>query len=194
MRSVKSVLIGDSGVGKSAIFRQLETGTFDDDTPATLGGAFTRVLATATDRQSVSLDLWDTAGQERYKSVIPIYFEKAYFVLMVYDLTNRGTFDHLPDWHKICEGHVADNAKFIVIGNKCDLKRDVACTVEDVAAFALSIQAVCSLGTSAKTAEGLDALLQAMADEVLKSHGGVPSPDPIGLDGKEKVEQERGCC
>jgi CO dehydrogenase/acetyl-CoA synthase alpha subunit len=60
---------------------------------------------------------------------------------------------------------VCDNVKFIAIGNKCNLGKGAACGVEDTAAFAQSIAALCSFETSAKTAEGLDALLHGMADE-----------------------------
>jgi small GTP-binding protein len=193
MKGIKVVLIGDSQVGKSAIFRQFESGTFTEESTATIGGAFTKIIATSTDRRTVPMDLWDTAGQEQYKSVIPLYFENARVILLVYDITRSATFDHLPDWLHVCAGKVRPNAKFIVVGNKCDLNENRRCTPEGGIAYAESIGAIFCLETSAKTAEGLDSLLQGIADEAIRNRWDSEASDQPPLNPTEPP-RTAGCC
>jgi small GTP-binding protein len=192
MRAIKAVLIGDSGVGKTTIYQQLETGRFNDNSQATIGGAVTRIEAVTTDLRTVPIGLWDTAGQERYRSIIPIYFERAHFVILVYDITNHRTFDHLPEWVQLSKGRVPDATRYVLFGNKCDLAAAREVRQEEALAFAKEVGAVVSIEASAKTAEGLDVLLQCVADEAIKIKG-------WGLDLNEEVRRtvhvhERICC
>jgi small GTP-binding protein len=139
------------------------------------------------------MDLWDTAGQERYRTVIPLYFENAHVILLVYDITRPVTFDHLPEWHELCVGKVRPNAKFIVVGNKCDLHVDRRCPTEEGLAYAQSIGAVFCLETSAKTAEGLDPLLQGIADEAIRNRWNSEGLDNVPVNVTEPPPTT-GCC
>jgi hypothetical protein len=69
------------------------------------------------------------------------------------------------------------------------MRKDPACCLEDVAAFSESISALCCFETSARTSEGLDILLQGMADEALRSHAQVGRPDVVELRGHEDSDK-----
>ena len=47
-------------------------------------------------KRKVKLELWDTAGQARYESLRPLYFRGAWVVFLVFDVTNRSSFESLP--------------------------------------------------------------------------------------------------
>jgi small GTP-binding protein len=187
MKGFKVVLIGDSGVGKTTIYDRLETGVFNENQSSTIGGAFMRINAPRTDQRTVALGVWDTAGQERYKTIIPVYFERSNFVLLVYDITSRPSFEHIPDWLELCREKVPLTARFVLVGNKCDLVQARAVPQEDALAYAARIGALFHMETSAKTAEGLDALLQGIADEAVtidnedKDVDHVPAAQPKGF-------------
>jgi Ras-related protein Rab-5C len=69
----------------------------------------------------VKLQIWDTAGQERYRSLTPMYYRNAACGLVVYDITNRGTFDRAIEWIK--ELKADPTPKLILLAaNKVDLK------------------------------------------------------------------------
>jgi small GTP-binding protein len=192
MWPIKAVLIGDSGVGKTTLYKQLETGLFNDNSQATVGGAVTRIDTMTTDRRTVPIGLWDTAGQERYRSIIPIYFERAHFVILVYDITNHRSFDTLPQWLELSKGRVSDATRYVLVGNKCDLSAAREVKQEEALAFATEVGAVLSIEASAKTAEGLDVLIQNVADEAIKIKG-------CGADLSDEARRtvsvhERICC
>ena len=72
----------------------------------------------------VRLQLWDTAGQERHRHYTSEYFKAAAGIIIVYDVSDRSSFENIPYWlGKIRE--VADaNVEIILLGNKNDLKND----------------------------------------------------------------------
>jgi small GTP-binding protein len=190
-KGLKVVLIGDSGVGKSAIYDRLESGVFKDVHNATIGGAFTRINAMTTDRRTIPLGLWDTAGQERYRAIIPVYFERANFVLLVYDITCHLSFDHLPDWLDTCREKVLETAKFIVVGNKCDLADTRAVPQEEALTYASKIGAIFTIETSAKSCEGIDAMLQGLADEAVRTKLWSVEPDNMLIPSEAPPQK---CC
>jgi small GTP-binding protein len=187
---LKVVLIGDSGVGKSTIYDRLESGVFNDTQATTIGGAFARINAVTTDRRTIPMGLWDTAGQERYKTIIPVYFERANIVLLVYDITNRPSFDHLPEWLEMCKEKVLETTKFVIVGNKCDLADNRAVLQEDALAYSAKIDAVFTIKTSAKSFEGIDQLLQGIADEAIRTRSWSVEPDQTLI----PSESPSGCC
>jgi small GTP-binding protein len=82
--------------------------------------------------KKVQLEIWDTAGQERFHSIAPIYYKKANAVLLVYDITNRQSFERAKVWLQELESNGNPNALTVVLGNKTDLesKRDVNLNVK----------------------------------------------------------------
>uniref|UniRef100_A0A1X7U9P4 Uncharacterized protein n=1 Tax=Amphimedon queenslandica TaxID=400682 RepID=A0A1X7U9P4_AMPQE len=79
------------------------------------------------DNSTIKFQIWDTAGQERYRSLLPMYYRNAAAAIVVYDITNEGSFTVLQDW--IAELHRLGppNIVLAIAGNKCDLedKREV---------------------------------------------------------------------
>jgi small GTP-binding protein len=104
--SFKFIVIGSSGVGKTAILKRLIEDTFTEESLATIGVEFDTTLL-MVDNRRVKLQIWDTAGQERFRSIAKAYYRGAVGVILVYDLADRKTFDDLPDWiadiRSLCE-------------------------------------------------------------------------------------------
>ena len=118
--SYKLILIGSSGVGKSALMRRLVEDTFTDECQSTIGVEFDSKVVMVED-QRVKLQIWDTAGQERFRSIAKSYYRNAVGVILVYDITERKSFEELGSWltdvHALCE----PNAVIELVGNKTDL-------------------------------------------------------------------------
>ncbi|XP_021682920.2 ras-related protein RABA4a isoform X2 [Hevea brasiliensis] len=121
----KVVLIGDSAVGKSQILARFARNEFNLDSKATIGVEFqTRTLV--IQHKSVKAQIWDTAGQER----------GAVGAMLVYDITKRQTFDHIPRWLEELRSHADKNIVIILIGNKSDLENQRVVPTEDAKEFA----------------------------------------------------------
>ncbi|KAK3411768.1 ras-related protein Rab11A [Eucalyptus grandis] len=131
----KVVLIGDSAVGKSQILSRFARNEFSLDSKATIGVEFqTRTLV--IQHKSVKAQIWDTAGQERYRAVTSAYYRGAVGAMLVYDITRRQSFDHIPRWLEELRSHADKNIVIILVGNKTDLENQRAVPTEDAKEFA----------------------------------------------------------
>ena len=128
----KIVLIGNSSVGKTALFRKIETGEFYDRNISTLGiGKKTLYMDIEEDnngkkiKKNICVSLYDTAGQEKYKATTLNYFKGADGIILMYDITNRGSFDNIEEWINSIKESIgnAHSLEYIImlIGNKLDL-------------------------------------------------------------------------
>jgi small GTP-binding protein len=162
---IKAVLIGDSGVGKSSLYSRLESNTYDEDHLPTIGGSFAKLSIPTRNDGTYDVGLWDTAGQERYRDIIPMYFERADFILAVFGLNDRASFEHLPRWIASARDRAENTAKVIVLGNKCDLDAAREVTADEMMRYAAECGAAIGIETSAKSSAGLDLLVQSIATE-----------------------------
>ncbi|KAM6491305.1 ras domain containing protein [Amanita muscaria] len=129
MRTVKLVLIGPSGVGKSALRGKYITGRFFSGYRTTIGADFiTKTLPhPSRPEDSVSLQIWDTAGQERFSSLSNAFFRGADAAILIFDVNNPESMESLTKWWtEFCERAPLDEEdveKFccVVVGNKIDL-------------------------------------------------------------------------
>ena len=125
--------LGDSGVGKTSIFRKIATNSFSHNTIMTIGTDKRTIYYTDIDveiggnkvKKSFEISLFDTAGQERYRALTKNYINGADGVILVYDITERKTFEHIELWLKSIIDILSDwnnsNYLIILIGNKYDL-------------------------------------------------------------------------
>ena len=98
---------------------------FSESFKPTIGADFSN-KEISTDDGVVILQIWDTAGQERFQSLSSAFYRGADCCVLVYDITNPASFDHIVDWKKIflSKSNPADanNFPFLVIGNKSDME------------------------------------------------------------------------
>jgi small GTP-binding protein len=115
-------IIGDAGVGKTALVDQLTTQKFTDRGSSTVGVDFAYA-----DVAGVRLQLWDTAGQERFRTITRAYYRGSDAVLFVYDVTNPESFRHIRAWvteaaTAVAFGATQDRKMLqVLIGNKADV-------------------------------------------------------------------------
>ncbi|KAF9607926.1 hypothetical protein IFM89_003740 [Coptis chinensis] len=160
----KIVLIGDSAVGKSQILSRFARNEFTLDSKATIGVEFqTRTLV--IQHKSVKAQIWDTAGQERYRAVTSAYYRGALGAMLVYDITKRQTFDHIPRWLEELRSHADKNIVIILIGNKSDLENQRAVPTEDAKEFAQK-EGLFFLETSALEATNVENAFSTILTEI----------------------------
>lgn len=115
----KIILVGDCGVGKSSLLNRLVGDTFHENHLSTIGVDF-KIKTLSINGKSVKLQIWDTAGQERFNSITDSFFKGSHGIIIVFDLTDKLSFDNVNKWisKRI---YTACDSKIIIIGNKCDL-------------------------------------------------------------------------
>ena len=118
----KVILIGDSNTGKTSLINRFVNNTFDEKYLCTIGVDFF-MKTIEVDEQTIKLQIWDTAGMEKYKSISSSYYRGSHAAFVIFDLTNKNTFDSITKW--IEAYHKSNNPQFqknvILIGNKSDL-------------------------------------------------------------------------
>jgi len=131
------IIIGDSTVGKSSLLRQFTEGQFIESSDPTVGVDFHVRVLQLNENIRVKLQLWDTAGQERFRSITKTYYRNCAGCLIVYDISNRESFEHARDW--LYEAHQSiddQNVVFLLIGHKVDLDYQREVTTSEGEAFA----------------------------------------------------------
>jgi Ras-related protein Rab-1A len=91
------VLIGDSGVGKSCVLLRFADDSYAETYISTIGVDF-RFRKVKVDKRIVKLQIWDTAGQERFRTLTSAYYRGSDGVMLVYDVTNEESFEHVTEW------------------------------------------------------------------------------------------------
>ena len=83
------------------------------------------------------MQLWDTAGQERFRSITKTYYRNCAGCLIVYDITNRDSFEHVRDWLYEAKQSIDDQyVVFLLVGHKVDLDHQREVTTSEGEAFA----------------------------------------------------------
>ena len=153
--AVKVALVGDTQVGKSSIVDQWLRQHFSQYTKSTIGAAFySRTLADLDCH--VKLQIWDTAGQEKYHSLAPMYYRRATVIIVVYDVTQRESFERAKMWHKeVLRGEAG--ALIALVGNKLDRQEERAVEREEAQQYAQQND-LCFLEVSAKANVNIEQL------------------------------------
>ena len=119
-QNYKVVLLGDDNVGKTSLCLKLVKNIFKKDVESTIGvNFFTKNVL--HHGNNFKIIFWDTSGHERFRCVIKNYYNVANLYILMFDLSNRKTFDSLSFWlNEIQKYNNTRDYKIIVIGNKKD--------------------------------------------------------------------------
>ena len=146
---IKMILVGESGVGKTNLLNIMRNVDFaTEEEPTNHCNFFTTKVK--IDNIEINLYLWDTIGQEKLRAQTKIFFKNSKIVVLVYDITNKVSFNKLEEWNQLVKENLGDEIVLGVLGNKNDLFLNEQVKEEEAEAYANSIGAKWSLG-SAKT-------------------------------------------
>ncbi|KAJ8367588.1 hypothetical protein AAFF_G00314770, partial [Aldrovandia affinis] len=161
------ILLGDSTVGKSSLLKRFTDGVYSDVADPTVGVDFYARSLEIEPGVKIKLQLWDTAGQERFRSITTSYYRNSVGGLLVFDLTNRKTFEHVREWHREVSEYVQPHRMvYVLVGHKSDLaggERKVSRDEAERLAAALGARYV---ETSAKRNSNVERAFETLARDV----------------------------
>ena len=153
----KSIVVGDGGVGKTALTLRFSKGFFTEDYKMTIGVDFhvkTISIDSSEGTLRCKLQIWDTGGQERFSSIRPMYYRGSLGGLLIFDLTNYESFEHLPQWIDEVRANIKTEIPLLLVGNKSDLVEERKVSIEEINEFTRNFN-LYYMETSAKTGEGV---------------------------------------
>lgn len=115
------ILVGESNVGKTSIFKKFIDDTFSDTLACTINIDYKVKSIKINENLIVDLKIYDTAGQEKFKALTKKYYQNANGVILVFDLTDENSFTKLNKWVNDINDN-AGNVEVILVGNKSDLE------------------------------------------------------------------------
>jgi len=186
----KLVLIGDSGVGKSCLLLRFADDSFTESYISTIGVDF-RFRTIKIQDKTVKLQIWDTAGQERFRTITSAYYRGADGIIMVYDVTNQESFDHVNVWFNEVNKYANENSCKLLVGNKSDCSDKVVST-ETAQNYANNLN-INFIETSAKSASNVEHAFTTMASELIRRNAvRAPVPSTVKPAGPKKTNNQ--CC
>ena len=184
----KIVLIGESWAGKTSIINRFIDDTFNENAISTLSVQFLRKNLELPGNKRITLDIWDTAGQERFRSLNRIFYSNAKAVILVYDITNKKTFDEIKNyWFLQIRQYCSDDIIIAIAANKYDLYELREVSNEEGEEFANSINAIFS-STSAKNDNGITNLFENIAMKMLEVNFNLHDKEQ---ENREKIENTK---
>ncbi|XP_066060824.1 LOW QUALITY PROTEIN: ras-related protein Rab-42 [Chamaea fasciata] len=185
------IVLGDAALGKSLLLC-----CFADGPGGGPGGAatpsptitvefYSRTILMPTGK--AKLQLWDTAGQEWFRSITSSFYWSAAGVLLVFDLTNQASFEHIPEWYREAAGD--QPPAFVLVGHKCDLVAKRAMSAEEAGHLATNL-GMAFVETSARSNFNVELTFQTLAGSMQQELGQGIFAQHQGCDGVRLIPNQ----
>jgi len=163
----KLSVIGDQGVGKTSMVQRFVHGIFQADYKATIGTFISKKECKFDElNTSVRFMIWDLAGQPQFERLWPDYITDSRAGIIVFDITNRESFDQVMKWYKIITEVALPDIILILVGNKVDLKTTRIISIDEGKQLAKDL-GIYYMETSAKTNENVEDLFEWIALQII---------------------------
>ena len=194
----KVVILGASGVGKTCLGLRFVKDQFVNYTASTIGASFL-VKELVFNNQKMTMQIWDTAGQERFRSMAPLYYRGAVAAILVFSITDEGSFEKLKEWvRELKLNHPPDEPLVLAIAcNKADMAEQRVVSYDTASKYAASIGALI-FETSAKSNTGVTDLFHEVGRRLVLNR--FRTTDPAGATLPELPDpladraRPKGCC
>ena len=162
----KYIIIGDAAVGKSNLLLRYAHGQFKPEYQLTIGVEFGAKNIQIRNK-IYRIQIWDTAGQENFRSITRAYYKNSVCALVVYDITNRDSFNNVSTWIEDCKNQSPKTIFMVLVGNKSDLQDKRQVNYEEGQELAERFQML-FFETSAKDGNNVEEIFLKSADVIAK--------------------------
>ena len=191
LESLKVVLIGESGTGKTSIIQRFAYKLFDENCSSSISSQYiSKIIEIKEINMSLKFDIWDTAGQEKYRSMTKIFYKDAKIILFVYDITSKKSFDELKKyWISQVQENCQSDVLLGIVANKNDLYIRQQVTKEEGLELAEKIGAIYQI-TSAKSGHGINNLFENIGRKYIDPKFDYQEADRIAEENYNKKKKE----
>ena len=170
----KTVLLGESSVGKTSIRRSYMGYSFSTSHQMTLGADFSEKslelnildeTGGVKQQAHLTLQIWDLAGQQGFESIRKRFMHGATIIIIVYDRTSKSTFEAMNGWlEEVLTTNPDQEMPLLIVGNKSDLQKNIVVSDEDVETYIKEVKItypniskhVYAINTSALSGENIN--------------------------------------
>ena len=163
-KEIKILLLGESNVGKTSIFKRFIFNKFDKNQGSTIGVDFESKVFKYKNND-YQIRLFDTAGQERFRSITQGYYHMGEGFFIVFDLNNQKSLEAIIKWIESIKEN-SENPKFIILGNKDDLKDKMSDDEINIFLEKNAIDINNYIKTSALKNKNIDLAFELMIDKI----------------------------
>eukprot|EP00792_Barthelona_sp_PAP020_P002245 TRINITY_DN13700_c0_g1_i1.p1 TRINITY_DN13700_c0_g1~~TRINITY_DN13700_c0_g1_i1.p1 ORF type:complete len:198 (+),score=51.12 TRINITY_DN13700_c0_g1_i1:50-643(+) len=185
-KTIYTLIVGTVATGKTSVINQFRTGQFQDAYISTIGLELRFKMVEIDDKQ-VKIVLFDSSGQDRFQSLTKALFRNTQAVVLVFDISDRSTFDLLPNYMDIIQRFAHPGTPVMIVANKCDLVS--AITDDELSKFCLQNN-VPFKKTSAKTGENVSNMFIELATTALRNQNSDGNTNNTVLLSHTKNEQD----
>lgn len=192
--SVKVVIIGEPGVGKTSIYNRFLFNKFDTNSIPTTGASYCqKVINIDKYNLKINFDIWDTAGQEKFRSLNKIFYKDADVALFIYDITRESSYKEIKTfWINELSTYSNEDIIKVLVGNKSDLYFDEKISEEEARTMADERKCMFRY-TSALNSSGIDELFEAIGEKFLETND-ESNEKSFKINRNDKKIQKAGCC
>ena len=148
------------------------------------------------DGKKIKLQIWDTAGEERFRTITTSYYKGAHAILIVFDITEKDSFDHVKNWVADIDKFAKQGVLRILVGNKCDLEKQRNVSKEEANELAEKL-GIKYIETSAKDTINIETLFIDTAKYLLSKQVNI-SGNANNIGGKNGIDLNNNnysyCC
>ena len=189
----KVLLLGDWSVGKTCLLMRYMDNTFTEMHLSTIGIDSKVKFVNLKEGLDAKIQIWDTAGQERYKTIAKSYIKGANGILLVYDVTQRTSFEGIKNWVKQIKDQVSSRVSVVLVGNKIDLvdKREVKTEEGEELGKEYNYQ---FFETTAKDGININEAFEALIKTIAEKYSYKPVNYGYKLENEKILNESKGCC
>ena len=194
-RLYKILLLGDVAVGKSCLLLRYCENSFQESHLATIGLDFRLKTITLENNRKIRIQIWDTAGEDRFRSITRNYYKGAHGIVLIYDVTDQQSFQHIKDWVDKIKEESKEGVIIYLVGNKIDLIDKRIITNADGKKLSEEIK-IKYYETSAKDSIGVNEVFENLVKDMdnFYSEQHQEEMETIHIDKKDKKKRKLRCC
>ena len=190
----KILLLGDSSVGKTCFLMRYADNTFQEIHMSTIGLDYKFKDVTLDNGKTVKVQIWDTAGQDRFRSITRNYYKGAHGIIVIYDVTNRKTFENVKNWIRQIKEEVSSKVSINLVGNKIDDSENRKVTEEEGKSLADSF-GVAFFEASAKDGQGVNECFLDLVKKTVSVYGNSANNNGgAKISDSKNNRSKKGCC
>jgi small GTP-binding protein len=162
--NIKLIIVGEIGVGKTSVIKRYLTNKFIEGESASIGVEMQNKCIELEDKTKVNLNIIDTAGEEKFGVLSNQYFKDCQGAIVMYDLTEKNSFDKINDWLNILKDKAAEKIVIILAGNKSDLIDKKVNSEDELKPYKENYK---HYEISAKEGDNVDNLFESLANKIV---------------------------